>query len=281
MKKQFMETRYSPNQIDYQRLNTEQLRTTFLIESLFTPGRLEMVYTDNDRAMVGSAVPGKSPLKLVADAELRAAFFCERRELGILNIGGAGSVAVDGKKYPMEKYDCLYVGRGSKDITFTSSKAATPALFYLLSYPAHAAYPTTLARKADATAVELGSAADANHRVIRKYIHPGGIKSCQLVMGFTQLAEGSVWNTMPPHTHTRRSEIYLYFDMTPSQRVMHFMGAPRETRHIVVANAQAIISPSWSLHCACGTAAYTFCWGMGGENQAFDDMDAAPIEELR
>jgi 4-deoxy-L-threo-5-hexosulose-uronate ketol-isomerase len=281
MNQQFMETRYSPNQIDYQRLNTEQLRTTFLIESLFAPGRLEMVYTDNDRAMVGSAVPGKSPLKLVPDAELRAAFFCERRELGVLNIGGAGSVAVDGKKYPMEKYDCLYVGRGSKDITFTSVKAAAPALFYLLSYPAHAAYSTTLARKADAAAVELGSAADANHRVIRKYIHPGGIKSCQLVMGFTQLAEGSVWNTMPPHTHTRRSEIYLYFDMTPSQRVMHFMGAPRETRHVVVANAQTIISPSWSLHCACGTRAYTFCWGMGGENQAFDDMDDAPIEQLR
>lgn len=276
-----MQTRYSPSLNDYQRLNTEQLRAAFLVDSLFAPGRLELVYTDADRAIVGSAVPVGSPIKLVADAELRAACFCERRELGVLNIGGAGSIAVDGKQFPMEKYDCLYVGRGSQNVAFTSRSAATPALFYLLSYPAHTAYPTTLAHKADAAAADLGTAADANRRVIRKYIHPGGIKSCQLVMGYTQLAEGSVWNTMPPHTHTRRSEIYVYFDLTPERRVMHFMGAPHETRHVILANGQAIISPSWSLHCACGTGAYTFCWGMGGENQAFDDMDPAPLDQLR
>jgi 4-deoxy-L-threo-5-hexosulose-uronate ketol-isomerase len=276
-----MQTRYSPNHTDYQRLDTEQLRAAFLVDSLFAPGRIEMVYTDADRAIVGSAVPGAAPLKLVADAELRSAYFCERRELGILNIGGAGSVEVDGKRFEMAKPDCLYVGRGSRNITFTSKKASQPAAFYLLSYPAHAAFPTTLARREDATAVDLGTVADANRRTIHKYIHPGGIKSCQLVMGFTQLVEGSVWNTMPPHTHTRRSEIYLYFDLPANRRVMHFMGTPQQTRHIVMADRQVAISPSWSVHAGCGTGAYTFCWGMGGENQAFDDMDPAPLEQLR
>jgi len=220
-------------------------------------------------------------LKLTADAELRAAFFCERRELGILNLGGAGTVTVDGRNYEVGKLDCLYVGRGSREIVFSSREPASPAAFYLLSYPAHAVFPTTLARQADAAAVELGTAADANRRTIYKYIHPGGIKSCQLVMGFTRLAEGAVWNTMPPHTHTRRSEIYIYFDLGPDRRVMHFMGTPQQTRHLVVADRQAVISPSWSIHCGCGTGAYTFCWGMGGENQAFDDMDAAPLASLR
>lgn len=259
---------------------TAPLRSAFLIESLFVPGQLELIYTDTDRAIVGSAVPTTSPLELTADAELRAAYFCERRELGILNIGGQGTVEVDGAKFEMGKLDCLYAGRGSRSIKMASKVSGQPALFYLLSYPAHAVYPTTLARKADAAATELGTVADANRRTIYKCIHPGGIKSCQLVMGFTQLAEGSVWNTMPPHTHTRRSEIYLYFDLGSSRRVMHFMGAPQQTRHLVVADRQAIISPSWSLHCACGTGAYTFCWGMGGENQTFDDMDAAPLDQL-
>src|SRR6516165_3751029 len=276
-----MEIRYSPNQQDYQKLGTEQLRATFLAHDLFAPGKIELLYSDADRAIVGGAVPGMSALKLVADAELRSAFFCERRELGILNIGGDGKVEVDGKRYDMSKLDCLYAGRGSKDVTFSSSDAGNPAAFYLLSYPAHATYPTTLARKSDATAVELGSPADANKRTIFKYIHTGGIKSCQLVMGFTTLAEGSVWNTMPPHTHTRRSEVYMYFDVDPKRRVMHFMGTPQQTRHVVVADRQAVISPSWSIHCGCGTGAYSFCWGMGGENQTFDDMDPAPTAQLR
>jgi len=276
-----MQIRFSPNQTDYQNLNTDQLRAAFLIESLFKPGQLELVYTDADRAIVGSAVPGASPLKLVADAELRSAYFCERRELGILNVGGPGSVDVDGHRFDLAKHDGLYAGLGSRDISFKSAKAADPAAFYLLSYPAHAAHPTTRAGRADAAAVELGTAPDANRRTIHKYIHTGGIKSCQLVMGFTQLHEGAVWNTMPPHTHTRRSEVYMYFDLGPKRRVMHFMGTPQHTRHLVVGDRQAAISPSWSVHCGCGTGAYAFCWGMGGENQTFEDMDPAPVEQLR
>jgi 4-deoxy-L-threo-5-hexosulose-uronate ketol-isomerase len=276
-----MQIRHSPNPTAYSQLDTEKLRAAFLIESLFTPGKLDLVYTDADRAVVGSAVPGATPVNLSADAELRAAFFCERREVGVLNIGGNGAVEVDGKTYPMAKLDCLYIGRGSRNVTFSSRDAANPAAFYLLSYPAHAAHPTTFASMNSATPVELGTAADANRRTIYKHIHAGGIQSCQLVMGFTQLREGAVWNTMPPHTHTRRSEVYLYFDVNPKSRVMHFMGTPAETRHLVVANRQAVISPSWSIHCGCGTGAYTFCWGMGGENQAFDDMDPAPIDQLR
>jgi 4-deoxy-L-threo-5-hexosulose-uronate ketol-isomerase len=276
-----MQVRYSPNQNEYQHLATDQLRAAFLVESLFKPGQVELIYTDADRAIVGSAVPLGAPLILAADAEMRAAFFCERRELGLLNIGAAGAVEVDGLGYDLGKLDCLYIGRRKQNIMFKSADPKNPAAFYLLSYPAHAEYPTTLARRADAAAVELGSAADANRRTIYKYIHTGGIQSCQLVMGFTQLQEGSVWNTMPPHTHTRRSEIYVYFDLTSNRRVMHFMGTPQNTRHLVVADRQAVISPSWSIHCGCGTGAYTFCWGMGGENQTFEDMDPAPVESLR
>ena len=276
-----MQTRLSPSRTEYQTLNTDQLRAAFLVEALFVPGRVDLVYTDADRAIVGSAVPCGSPLALSADAELRAAFFCERRELGVLNIGGSGVVEVDGQRFEMAKLDCLYVGRGGQSIKFASSDAANPAVFYLLSYPAHTTYPTALARLADATKVELGSVADANRRTIHKYIHTGGIKSCQLVMGFTQLHDGAVWNTMPPHTHTRRSEIYMYFDLGLSRRVMHFMGAPQQTRHLVMADRQVVISPSWSIHCGCGTGAYAFCWGMGGENQTFEDMDPAPLDQLR
>jgi 4-deoxy-L-threo-5-hexosulose-uronate ketol-isomerase len=276
-----MQIRFSPNQNDYQKLCTDGLRANFLIETLFAPGKVELVYSDADRAIIGSAVPTAGALKLVTDAELRAAFFCERRELGVLNIGGSGAVEVDGKKYELNKLDCLYVGRGSQEISFSSKNSAEPAAFYLLSYPAHVAYPTTLSTVKDAAPVELGTPADANRRTIYKYIHVDGIKSCQLVMGFTKLQEGAVWNTMPPHTHTRRSEVYVYFDLDPKRRVMHFMGTPQQTRHLVVANRQAVISPSWSIHSGCGTGAYTFCWGMGGENQAFDDMDAVPAAELR
>ncbi len=276
-----MQIRFSPNQNDYPKLCSDGLRANFLIESLFAPDKLELVYSDADRAIIGSAVPINAALKLSADAELRAAFFCERRELGILNIGESGTVTVDGQKYEMNKLDCLYVGRGSKEVSFTSKDASKPAAFYLLSYPAHAAYPTTLATIKDAAPVELGTLADANRRTIYKYIHVEGIKSCQLVMGFTKLQEGAVWNTMPPHTHTRRSEVYIYFDLDPKRRVMHFMGTPQQTRHLVVADRQAVISPSWSIHCGCGTGAYTFCWGMGGENQTFDDMDPAPAAQLR
>jgi 4-deoxy-L-threo-5-hexosulose-uronate ketol-isomerase len=274
-----METRYSPNQAGYKQLGTKELRTAFLVESLFTPEKLELIYSDADRAIIGSAVPVASAIQLTADAELRAAYFCERRELGILNIGGPGAVEVDGKRFELAKLDGLYVGRGSQGISFSSENSASPACFYLLSYPAHAAYPTTLIPLADANEVHLGTVADANRRTIHQYIHTGGVKSCQLVMGYTQLYEGSVWNTMPPHTHARRSEIYVYFDLGKA-RVMHFMGTPEETRHIVISDRQAVISPSWSIHCACGTGAYAFCWGMGGENQEFTDMDSIALERL-
>ncbi len=276
-----MQFRSSPSQAEYRRFTTEELRAAFLVESLFVPGQLTLVYTDADRALVGAAVPGASPLQLDPDPELRANYFCERRELGILNIGGKGRVEVDGRAHDTGRLDCLYVGRGSQNVAFASSDPADPAAFYLLSYPAHAAWPTTLARRSDATAVELGTAADANRRTIYKYIHGGGVKSCQLVMGFTRLADGSVWNTMPPHRHPRRSEVYLYFDLGPDRRVMHFIGAPQQTRHLVVADREAVIAPSWSIHCGCGTGAYAFCWGMGGENQVFEDMDAAPLAQLR
>lgn len=276
-----MQIRHSPGPTDYQSLSTDGLRATFLVETLCAPGKLELVYTDADRAIIGSAVPTAAPIKLVADAELRAAFFCERRELGVLNIGGDGVIEVDGAKHEMRRLDCLYVGRGSRNVQFASADPGRPAAFYLLSYPAHAALPTTHAGLKDATPVELGTAADANCRTIYKYIHTGGIQSCQLVMGFTQLKEGSVWNTLPPHTHTRRSEVYFYFDLDPKRRVMHFMGRPQNTQHLVVADRQAVISPSWSIHCGCGSGRYAFCWGMGGENQTFEDMDPAPVDQLR
>jgi 4-deoxy-L-threo-5-hexosulose-uronate ketol-isomerase len=276
-----MQIRFSPNLNDYQKLGTADLRGAFLIEHLFATGKIDLFYTDADRAIVGSAVPTSSQLNLTADAELRSAFFCERRELGILNVGGPGAVGVDGRQFDLGKLSCLYVGRGSQNVAFSSNDSKNPAAFYLLSYPAHTEHPTTLANVKDAAPVELGTVADANRRTIYKYIHTAGIKSCQLVMGFTRLQEGSVWNTMPPHTHTRRSEVYMYFDVDPKRRVMHFMGTPQQTRHLVVADRQAVISPSWSIHCGCGTGAYSFCWGMGGENQTFEDMDAAAVEQLK
>jgi 4-deoxy-L-threo-5-hexosulose-uronate ketol-isomerase len=262
-------------------MNTQELRSEFLIESLFAPDEIKMVYCDVDRAIVGSAVPVKGPLELAAASELRANYFAERREIGVLNIGGKGTVAVDGKSYPMGNTDCLYIGRGSKQIAFASSDPAAPAQYYLISYPAHAAYPTTLATKSDAAVVQLGTEPQCNRRSLYKYIHLDGIKSCQLVMGFTQLHSGSAWNTMPPHTHARRTEVYLYFNLAPEGRVFHFMGQPQETRHLLVADKQAAISPSWSIHSGVGTLPYAFCWAMGGENQAFDDMDPVKPLELR
>lgn len=275
-----MKTIHIPDSIRTRSLSSAELRDAFLLR-LFVPGELQCVYSDVDRAVIGSAVPLDQALVLSSADALKSAYFCERREIGILNIGQPGRVTVDGKPFEMESLDALYVGRGSKTLRFESVNPADPAAFYLLSYPAHADYPTQQAKKADAQAVQLGSLADSNRRTIYKYIHPDGIKSCQLVMGFTQLEEGSVWNTMPCHTHERRSEIYLYFHLKPDARVFHFMGEPSETRHLVVADRDVVLSPSWSIHSGAGTSAYTFCWGMGGENQAFSDMDVVPIEDLR
>jgi 4-deoxy-L-threo-5-hexosulose-uronate ketol-isomerase len=264
-----------------ERMNTRELRETFLLENLFLPGQIVLTYLDVDRGVIGSAVPTSGPLVLETDDALRAAYFTERRELGILNVGGRGTVTAAGKPYEMDNLDCLYIGRGCRDISFASADGKSPAQYYLVSYPAHATHPTTQAKKSQAAVLQLGSQATCNQRSLYKYIHPAGIQSCQLVMGFTVLASGSAWNSVPPHTHMRRSEVYMYFDMPPEARVFHFMGLPQETRHFVIADRQAVVSPTWSIHCGAGTAGYSFCWAMGGENQVFDDMDPAPVASLR
>ncbi len=275
-----MELRYAADQVRFQRMTTDEIRENFMVD-LFTPDEIAMVYSNVDRAIVGSAVPVSKKLILASAKELASDFFCERREMGVLNTGAKGFITVDGKKYDMENRDGLYIGLGSKTIEFESKDSENPAYFYLLSYPAHKKYPTAHAKKVDAEVTELGTQAQCNKRNIYKYIHPEGIKSCQLVMGFTELAEGNVWNTMPAHTHERRMEVYMYFDIPQDSVVFHFMGKPEETRHIVLKNRQAVISPSWSIHSGAGTSNYTFIWGMGGENQAFDDMDHIDINDLK
>lgn len=262
-------------------LTTSELREAYLLADLFQPEAINLVYSEIDRAVIGAAVPVKEKLSLPTSKELAADYFAQRREIGVLNVGGAGQISVDKKVCDLANRDMLYLGKGAREIIFSSKKEAEPAAFFILSFPAHQSHPTTLMRQAEAQAVHLGSPEGANQRTIYKYIHPGGIQSCQLVMGFTQLQSGSIWNTMPPHTHSRRMEVYLYFDVPDNARIFHFMGQPEETRHLVIANRQAVISPSWSIHCGAGTAAYSFCWGMGGENQAFEDMDAVGMAQLR
>jgi len=276
-----MKTRYTADNIRYKTMTTQELRDSYLINNLFAEGTVELLYCEVERSVVGSAVPTVGALKLEAGKELAADYFCERREVGVLNIGGAGTIIVDGTVYDMDNLDCLYIGRGSKDISLESKDGSKPAKFYILSYPAHADYPTAHAKKADAEPVKLGSLKDSNERTIFKYIHPQGIKSCQLVMGITALEEGSVWNTMPCHTHERRTEVYLYFDIDDDAAVFHMMGAGDETKHIVVRDGEAVISPMWSIHSGAGTRAYTFCWGMGGENQVFTDMDHIDIKDVK
>jgi 4-deoxy-L-threo-5-hexosulose-uronate ketol-isomerase len=276
-----MDTRYSPDSVRFERMNTRETREAFLIEHLFRPDEIVLVYSHTDRAIVGSAFPDTRTLKLESRDELRAEFFCQRREIGVINIGGDGLITVDGQVFPMTLHDALYIGRGSRDISFKSDDLTKPPLFYFVSFPAHAEYPTAHAKVAAAEPVTLGSDRDCNRRTIYKYIHPAGIKSCQLVMGFTVLAEGSIWNTMTTHTHERRSEIYLYFDLAPEAAVFHLMGRPDETRHIVVRDRQAILSPSWSVHAGAGTTNYSFIWAMGGENQEFTDMDGIKVEEMK
>jgi 4-deoxy-L-threo-5-hexosulose-uronate ketol-isomerase len=262
-------------------MTTDDLRKSFLIVSLFQTDAIPMVYSDVDRSITGSAVPVAGMLSLVSSKkEMAAEYFLERREIGIVNIGGEGTVLADGKKFVMQKRDALYLGKGTASVEFASKDASTPAKFYFVSYPAHQAYPATLVACQDAEATKLGSAKDANSRTIHRFIHLNGIKSCQLVMGLTELEEGSVWNTMPVHTHQRRSEVYMYFDLNDDALVFHLMGDPVETRHIVVRNGQAVISPSWSIHSGVGTGNYTFIWAMGGENQVFDDMDPVAMKAL-
>jgi 4-deoxy-L-threo-5-hexosulose-uronate ketol-isomerase len=265
---------------DVQTLSTEQLRADFLIDGIFSDGAIAMTFTDLDRMAVGGASPTGGPIGLENHKETGADFFLQRRELGAINVGGPGIIKVDGKAYELGNTDCLYVATGSKNVTFESSDKANRAKFYLLSCPSHAVFPTTLVKRSEATPIPLGSQATANQRTIYQYIHQKGIKSSQLVMGFTELAEGSVWNTFPPHTHLRRTEIYFYFDMGNSV-LSHFLGTPQASRHVWVRNEQAVLSPSWSIHCGCGTGAYKFIWAMAGENQTFDDMDKVAPGELR
>ena len=285
-----MELRTASSPKDVKHYTTERLREEFLIQDLFVPGEIKLVYSHIDRIITGSAVP-LSPLVLKAAEELHADSFLQRRELGVINIGGAGVIRIDGTKYEVGFKEAMYIGMGAKEIQFESLDSTTPAKFYLNSAPAHTTYPTVLIKPTgtpsegvvivkDENKVELGSLEDANHRVICKYILPGQVESCQLVMGMTQLKPGSVWNTMPCHTHDRRMEVYLYFEMPEDAFVMHYMGEPTQTRHIVMRNEEAVISPSWSIHAGCGSRAYTFIWGMVGENQAFDDMDDVKNTEL-
>jgi 4-deoxy-L-threo-5-hexosulose-uronate ketol-isomerase len=262
-------------------LDTDGLRNHFLVDGLFQPDILKLVYSHHDRVIIGGVMPIAQSVELVNPAELRADYFLERRELGIINLGGHGEVHADGQIYPLQKLECLYLGKGVQNVSFASQDIQAPAKFYLLSAPAHQSYPTTKFTREEASPVNLGEAATSNKRTVYKYIHKDGIKSCQLVMGLTVLESGSVWNSVPPHTHTRRMEVYLYFDLDPTQRLFHFMGEPQETRHIVMANDEAVISPPWSMHFGCGTSNYAFVWGMAGENLDYTDMDPAPIPTLK
>ena len=276
-----MEVRFQQSPKETAGMQTEALRQNFLVEKLMIDDEVKMVYSHFDRVIIGGAKPVQAVLALHTHAELQATSFLERREIGIINVGGTGEVQVDGEIYLLNKLDCLYAGKGVKDIQFISREAGQPALFYFLSAPAHQAYPTRKISREDAQPTSMGQQSASNKRTIYKYIHADGIQSAQLVMGLTILEEGSVWNTIPSHTHTRRMEAYFYFDIQPDQRVLHFMGEPHETRHLVVANHEAIISPPWSIHSGCGTSSYGFIWGMAGENYNYADMDPAPIESLR
>ena len=275
-----MKTILMADPVRYPKMASRELRETFLIEGLDRPGQIQMTYIDLDRAVVGMAVPMADPIVLPTYPELRAAYFTERRELGVLNVGGTGLIHVGATSFQLDNLDVLYIGRGSEEVRF-ESQTASPAFLYLLSYPAHSSYPVTLVRRADAQPAELGDAKSCNRRTVYKYIHRGGAKSCQLVMGVTHLHEGSAWNTMPAHTHMRRSEVYFYFDVAEGARVFHLMGPADETRHIVMKNHECVVSPGWSIHAGVGTGSYKFCWGMGGENQDYADMDIVPIEALR
>lgn len=287
-----MELRTAASPKDVKHYDTDRLREEFLIQNVFVPDEIKLVYSHIDRIITGSATPTDKELVLTAGDELRAEYFLQRRELGVINIGGSGVITVDGKEYHVDYKEGMYIGMGSKDISFKSDNAQQPAKFYLNSAPAHMAYSTVLIKPEgqaeegvvivkDCNKVELGSLEDANHRTICKYILPGQVESCQLEMGMTKLEPGSVWNTMPCHTHDRRMEVYLYFDVPEDAVVFHYMGEPTETRHIVMRNEEAVISPSWSIHSASATHAYTFIWGMVGENQDFDDMDFVAMKDLK
>ena len=280
-----MDIRYSCNQRDFQRYNTQEIRREFLIDKLFVPDEVTAVYSHVDRMVTLGIMPVRKTVSIDQGIDIwknfGTDFFLERRECGMFNVGGAGSVSVDGTVYELGFKDCLYITRGAKEVLFSSRDSSAPAKFYLVSAPAHCSYETKLIRIADAAKRPVGAMETSNKRVINQFIHPSVLKTCQLSMGMTVLEPGSVWNTMPAHTHERRMEIYFYFEVPEDQVIFHLMGEGQETRHIVMQNEQAVISPSWSIHSAAGTSNYTFIWAMGGENQAFDDMDNIPTTELR
>ncbi len=276
-----MQERFQYNPGEVKRMTTENLREAFAITDLMLPGQLHFTYTHYDRMIVGGLVPVDEPLTLNTYNVLKSDYFLERREMGIINIGGEGQVMIGTSTYNLNKLDCLYLGKGTQEVSFTTNFTGHPAKFFILSAPAHQTYPITLMKNAESTAVVLGELNTANERTIYKYIHQDGIKSCQLVMGLTVLKKGSVWNTMPAHTHNRRMEVYCYFDLAPDQRVFHFMGEPQQTKHLVLANNEAVISAPWSIHSGCGTTNYSFIWGMAGENQSFTDMDFVAINDLK
>lgn len=276
-----LEVRYANHPNDSKHYDTSELRANYLVEEVFKADDILLVYSHQDRIIAGGVMPVSKTLKLETSDELRAAYFLERRELGIINIGGAGKVTLDGKVYDVKPKDGLYVGMGTKDVSFSSVDKNNPAKFYIASSPAHKTYPTYYIDFEKANHRPCGDAATLNKRVINQYIHPDVCQSCQLAMGMTDLAEGSGWNTMPSHTHERRMEVYFYFNIKPSQVVFHMMGQPQETRHIVMHNEQLVISPSWSIHSGIGTSNYSFIWAMCGENQDFDDMDNIDNEDLK
>ena len=282
-----MEQRYATNPAQIPGMNTKQLRAQYLVPELFVPGKVTVTYTHHDRIVLGGAVPAGSDLELTGYPEIRSDYFLEHREVGIINVGATGTVTADGEVFTLVNGACLYLGRGIKSVVFSDAvdgiegAADAGAQFYLFSAPAHTSYPAALVSPGEGTVRELGDQVTSNRRTLNQYIHENGVKSCQIVMGVTTLHPGSMWNTMPAHTHDRRTECYLYFDLPEDARVIHLLGEREETRHLVVTDRQAIISPSWSLHSGVGTAAYSFIWAMAGENQAFDDMDAAPVAELK
>ena len=276
-----MDIRYSLHPDHLKELDADAVRRHFLVERLFEEDRVNMVYSHVDRIIVGGVLPVKEPLRLEVSKTLGVDYFLQRREIGLINIGSQGTVLVDGKEYVLDRKEGLYIGMGCREISFRSSDKSNPAKFYFNSTPAHAAYPVVKISKTNAQQLHLGTADKSNVRTINQFVHPAVLKSCQLVMGMTELAPNSVWNTMPTHTHDRRMEVYFYFDLPQDSLVFHLFGEPGETRHIVVRNEEAVISPSWSIHSGVGTSNYTFIWGMAGENQTFTDMDDVPMSVLR
>lgn len=280
-KLKYMQIRFHNSPAEVSRMNAEELRSNFLIQKMMVPDEINFVYSHYDRVIIGSTMPVNKTLTLKTYNCLKADYFLERRELGVINVGGDGEIKVGEKVYSLRKLDCLYIGKGNAKVSFKSKSKKEPAKFYLLSAPAHKEYAVKLMPREKAAPTDLGAVATANQRTVYKYIHADGIRSCQLVMGLTILKEGNVWNTMPTHVHDRRMEAYYYFDVPENQKIIHLMGQPTETKHLVVSNDEAIISPPWSIHSGCGTSNYGFIWGMAGENFIYTDMDAVNINDLR